>query len=104
MVIKKRSVEKIQELRLTANRKSAAPKKKFVEIRKLILDNLAQGQKTVNKIASETGINWKTVDNHIIYLIGRGYAKEVFVSQYVKIFEISQRGKDFLALKGGKTK
>ncbi len=80
------------------------PKKKFAEIRKLILDNLKSGQKTVNKISSETRINWKTVDNHIIYLIGRGYVKEVFVSPYVKIFELAERGKEFLAIKGGKTK
>lgn len=84
--------------KFVANR---TPKKKFIEIRKLILDNLKDGQKTVNKISAETGINWKTVDNHIIYLIGRGFVKEVFVSQYVKIFELSERGKEAVKQKDG---
>jgi len=82
------------------------PKKKFTEIRQLILDSLKLGQKTVNKISSETGINWKTVDNHLIHLIGRGFVKEVFVSQYVKIYELSERGKDVISAKtiGGKNR
>lgn len=82
--------------------KNRTPKKTFVEIRKTMLECLKTGQKTVNKLSSETGINWKTVDNHLIYLIGRGFAKEVFVSPYVKIYEITERGKEALQAKGGK--
>ena len=77
------------------------PKKKFTEIRKIILESLKTGQRTVNKIASETGINWKTVDNHIIHLIGRGFVKEVFISPYVKIYEITERGKETANAKQG---
>lgn len=65
----------------------------FSDLRGRILKCLAKGQKTVNKISSETGINWRTVDNHLVYLIGKGLAKEVFTSPYVKIFEISEKGK-----------
>ena len=57
---------------------------------------MASGQKTVNQAATETGINWKTVDNHIIHLVGNGYLKEVFTSPYVKIFEITDRGRKAL--------
>ena len=71
-------------------------KRTFKELRAKILKDLAIGQKTVNQISSETGINWKTVDNHLVYLVGRGFAQEVFVSRYVKIFQITERGKEFL--------
>lgn len=71
-------------------------KRTFKELRAKILKDLAIGQKTVNKISSETGINWKTVDNHLVYLVGRGFAQEVFVSRYVKIFQITERGKELL--------
>ena len=68
-------------------------KRKYPELRLLILKNFSTGQKTVNQAAAETGINWRTVDNHIIFLTGKGYLKEVFVSSYVKIYEITERGK-----------
>lgn len=71
-------------------------KKTFAEIRRLILNSMADGQKTVNRISCKTGINWRTVDNHLVYLIGRGYVKEVFASPYVKIYEISERGRAVL--------
>ena len=74
-------------------------KRKYAELRQLILRNLSSEQKTVNQVATETGINWRTVDNHIIYLAGKGYLKEVFVSRYVKIYEITERGQT--ALKEG---
>lgn len=71
-------------------------KRKYGPLRRLVLDSLAGGQKTVNQVSKETGINWRTVDNHIIYLTGRGYLKEVFVSSYVKIYAITERGRDAL--------
>ncbi len=78
------------------NLNEAVQKKTFAEIRLLILRSLADGQKTVNKISCKTNINWRTVDNHLVYLIGRGYVKEVFASPYVRIYEISERGKELL--------
>ena len=69
-------------------------KRTFAEIRSTILLALASGQKTVNKLSTQTGLTWKTVDNHLVYLIGRGYVKEVFASPYVKIYELSERGKE----------
>lgn len=72
-----------------------ATKRRFSEIRDLILANLYDGKKTVNQISSETGINWKTVDNHLIYLVGKGMAQVVFSSPYVKIFELTGVGKEY---------
>ena len=68
-------------------------KRKFQEIRKSILQLLKNKKEfTLNQIARSTKINWKTVDNHIVYLIGRGFVKEVFHSPYVRIVQITERG------------
>lgn len=69
-------------------------KRTFVELRERILTNLLSGQKTVNQISSETEINWKTVDNHLTYLMGKGMVRSVFSSRYVKIFELTEQGKE----------
>ena len=58
--------------------------------------SLASGQKTINQISGETGINWKTVNNHVVYLLGKGQVREVFISSYVKIYELTAFGKDYL--------
>lgn len=71
-------------------------KRTFWELRALILYSLTRGQRTLNQLALDTGINWKTVDNHITYLLGRGYVTQVFFSNYVKIVEITSEGKEFL--------
>ena len=73
-----------------------ATKRKFIDLRDSILKDLEPGKKTVNQISSETGINWKTVDNHLIYLVGKGMAQVVFSSPYVKIFEITEQGKEYV--------
>ncbi len=80
-----------------------ATKRTFSDIRDLILVNLYNSKKTVNQISTETKINWKTVDNHLIYLVGKGMAQVVFSSPYVKIFELTELGKEYLEhLKGEK--
>ena len=81
-----------------------ATKRRFSEIRDIILANLSDGRKTVNQISSETGINWKTVDNHLIYLVGKGMVQVVFSSPYVKIFELTEVGKEYVGHLTGKTK
>lgn len=78
-----------------------ATKRTFSDIRDLILVSLYDGKKTVNYLSAETNINWKTVDNHLIYLVGKGMAQVVFSSPYVKIFELTETGKDYVQhLKG----
>lgn len=79
-------------------RKSSA-KRRFSELREIILHSLSEGQKTINQLSSETGINWKTVDNHLAYIVGKGYAKEIFSSRFVRIFEVTEKG---LAYSSGK--
>lgn len=73
-----------------------AAKRKFIEIRDCILISLASGQKAINQISNESQINWKTVERHLIYLIGKGWAREVFSSAYLRVFELTAFGKDYL--------
>jgi predicted ArsR family transcriptional regulator len=70
-----------------------ATKRRFGDLRLLILTALESGQKTVNQLSKDSGINWRTVDNHIIHLIGRGYVSPVFTSPYVKIYQITDAGR-----------
>ena len=79
-------------------------KRTFGEIRLLLLAHLLKGQKTINTLARESGVNWKTVDNHIIYLLGKGFAKEILSSPYARIVEISEKGKEHLQIKYPKGK
>ncbi len=71
-------------------------KRTFEEIRNKILFCLTTGQKTINQVSTYTSINWKTVENHLTYLLGKGFVFEVFKSDYVRIFDISQYGKEHL--------
>ena len=77
-------------------------KRTFIEIRESILLSLASGQKTINQIAGETEINWRTVDNHLIYLLGKSLVREAFRSSYVRIFELTAFGKDYLRKNHGR--
>ncbi|MBI2101298.1 ArsR family transcriptional regulator [Candidatus Woesearchaeota archaeon] len=71
-------------------------KRRFTDLRSSILLCLASGQKTINQISNETQINWKTVERHLVHLIGKGWAREVFSSAYVRVFELTAFGKDYL--------
>jgi len=74
------------------------PRRSFDGIRFDILDALNEKRTTVNDLSKKTSINWKTVDNHLVYLCGRGWAEKVFDSPTIKIFEITETGKDRLEL------
>ena len=82
--------------------KEFTQKRTFTEIRNYILLSLASGQKTINQISVEAKVNWRTVDNHLVYLMGKTLAKEVFSSSYVRIFELTAFGKDYLRKNLGK--
>lgn len=77
------------------NKEGFAEKRTFNEIRNSILISLATGQKTINQISSETRINWKTIERHLTYLVGKGWVREAFSSAYVRIFELTAFGKDY---------
>lgn len=73
-------------------------KRTFKELRHRILTTMLKGRKTVNQLSKDTGINWKTVDNHLIWLKGRGFVHEIFASSFVKIYELSDQGRQFLGV------
>jgi len=71
-----------------------AKKRKFTEIREILLLTLSKGKQTINTLAKEAGVNWKTTENHLTYLIGKGLAAEIFSSPYARIFELTEKGRD----------
>ncbi len=73
------------------------PKRTFVEIRDIIFVTLDEGRKTINQISNESGVNWRTVEKHLTYLIGKRYVSEVFSSEYVRIFELTALGLEYLS-------
>lgn len=69
-------------------------KRTFTVLRERLLVVLNQKRKTINQIANDSGINWKTVEKHLTYFVGKGLVEEVFSSEYVRIFELTQKGKE----------
>ena len=71
-------------------------KRTFVQIRKLILASLVESKKTINQISLDSGVNWRTVEKHLTFLIGKKYVSEIFSSEYVRIFELTSIGNTFV--------
>ncbi|MBW2992129.1 hypothetical protein KY345_02835 [Candidatus Woesearchaeota archaeon] len=71
-------------------------KRTFGRIRKKILETLSDEKETINNISKKSGINWRTVESHLTYLMGRGLVNEAFSSEYVRIFEITPEGEEFI--------
>ena len=65
-------------------------KRTFEELRRAILKELAKGERTVNQIADATKTQWRSVDKQLIFLIGLGKVKPVFISKYVKIYKLAE--------------
>lgn len=72
------------------------PRRSFADIRFDLLQAISTSRSTVNDLSKRTDINWKTVDNHLIYLCGRGWAEKVYDSPNIKIFDITQEGSENL--------
>ena len=71
-------------------------KRSFAYIRKVILNSLLSDNTTINSISKSSNINWKTCENHLTYLCGRGLVSEVFSSDYVRMFQLTKKGKFYL--------
>ena len=69
-------------------------KRTFRELRQIILIGLLSGQQTTNEISVKTGINWRTVESHLTFLIGKGFAAEVIKLKYVRIFKLTPIGEE----------
>ena len=71
-------------------------KRTFKDIRESILICLSAGPKTINSISYQTRINWKTVELHLTYLLGKELVERVIDTDYAKIFKISDLGREHL--------
>ena len=67
-------------------------KRTFRELRYIILLVMMSGQQTTNQISIRTGINWRTVESHLTFLVGKGFVSEIFKSEYVRIFKLTEAG------------
>ncbi|MBI2580913.1 hypothetical protein HYV85_03830 [Candidatus Woesearchaeota archaeon] len=67
-------------------------KRTFSELRHTILIALLPGQQTTNQVSIITEINWRTVEAHLTFLIGKGLVTEVLKSEYVRIFRLTDAG------------
>lgn len=65
-------------------------KRTFKVLRREILKELRKGERTVNQIAKATGIEWRSVDRQLIYLIGTGQVTPVLQTSYVKIYKLAE--------------
>jgi len=72
-------------------------KRTYSVIRKKLLKTLDKQQLSINEISKKSGVNWRTCNNHLIILIGLELVEEVFSSKYVKIFKITNKGKEELS-------
>lgn len=87
-----------KKIMMEKNRSMSHVKKRtFKDLRISILNHLSSGKKTINQLAVLSGINWKTVDNHLVYLTGKRLVKEVFNSEYVRIFDITKEGQELIS-------
>lgn len=68
-------------------------KRTFTELRHIIIAALLQGQQTTNQLSIKTEINWRTVEAHLTFLIGKGLVSEILKSEYVRIFILTEEGK-----------
>ncbi len=66
-------------------------KKRRMKLLKTLASNKKQ---TLNELAVNSGLCWKTAKTHIVYLKGKGLAKEVLNTPYVRIFEVTEKGEE----------
>ncbi|MBS3168600.1 PAS domain S-box protein [Candidatus Woesearchaeota archaeon] len=88
-------IKKVNYLPFNIETKQKEQKRTFNVIRELIILTLYNGKRTINQLASESGINWRTVEKHLTYLIGKKLVAEIFSSEYVRIFELTEIGKSY---------
>jgi PAS domain S-box-containing protein len=87
----------IKELTQKINTLDSGSKRTFKTIRNIILVCLSKGELSINEVAHLSGVNWKTVENHLTYLIGKKLVKENFSSKYVRLFGLTERGNQYLS-------
>ncbi len=67
-------------------------KRTFKEIRKDILINLGSEVCSINYISKNINVNWRTVEKHLVYLVGRGYVEKIYSCEYVRLLKRTESG------------
>ena len=71
-------------------------KRTFIQLREKIVLTLGGGKMTINQLAISAEINWRTVEKHLTFLIGKRLVAEVVSSEYVRIFELTAEGREYV--------
>ena len=71
-------------------------KRKFIQLQKAILKSLKNQNLTINEISAKSKVSWNSTSHQLILLKGHEYVKEVFRHRRLRIFEITEKGKEFL--------
>jgi PAS domain S-box-containing protein len=87
----------IKEFTQKINTLDSGSKRTFKTIRNIIIVCLSKGELSINEVAHLSGVNWKTVENHLTYLIGKKLVKENFSSKYVRLFGLTERGYQYIS-------
>jgi predicted transcriptional regulator len=71
-------------------------KRKFKVLQKLILKSLRSRPLTINEISEKSNINWNSTSHQLILLKGQDYVKEIFSHKRLRLFEITDKGKQLV--------
>ncbi|MFH1316131.1 MAG: winged helix-turn-helix domain-containing protein [Candidatus Woesearchaeota archaeon] len=75
---------------------NSSAKRSFSYLRHLILIALLDGTQSINQVSNNSGINWKTVENHMPYLVGKGFVNTLHRSNYLTLCELTEKGRKYL--------
>jgi predicted transcriptional regulator len=68
-------------------------KRTFATLQFTLLTTLKKGPMSVHDIAKKSGINWNTTKRQLIHLKGQDLVREVFSHPRLRIYEITEKGK-----------
>ncbi len=88
-------IKNVNYLTIDIEQENKEHKRTFNVIRDIILLTVGNDKKTINQISTDSGVNWRTVEKHLTYLIGKKLAAEIFSSEYVRIFELTNAGRNY---------
>ena len=71
-------------------------KRRFSEIRLVILRELKQKQSTIYQLAKKTKTDFRTIRHQLILLKGQDYASLIFELNHIRVYDITDKGKKYM--------
>ena len=68
-------------------------------LRRIILSHITYQPISINELSDKTKIDWYTVERQLNYLKGRELVAEAFRHRQLRLFKITELGKDVLVTK-----